>query len=244
MDSEKKMTKKELKALRRLEKQHVTADPSSSSSKTKWIVLGGAVVLFIAFFVGMVVISKKQRAEKASQAVNVLTESGMVRGEQNAPVTIVEFADYQCPSCQAAHPIVKETLNQYKGKAKLLYKHFPLISIHPNARPAALAAEAAGKQGKFWEMSDMLYERQAEWSEEPNPQALFEEYAVELELNPTQFTNDMGDEALAKKIDDQRDEGIRAGVMGTPTFYVNGQLIPNPNSVDELKQIIDSHLNK
>ena len=244
MEEERKLTKKEQKALRRLEReQKELIDSSNSPSKVKWFVIGFVALLFVGFFGYMVMLSKQKKAENAEKALSQLTENGTVRGNKNAKVTLVEFGDIQCPSCQAAHPIVKDALADMKD-VKLVFKHFPLVSIHPHAMTAAKAAEAAGKQGKFWQMTDLLYEKQGEWASVANVQPLFEGYAESIGLNVAQFKKDMKDPAIAKKIESERDEGISIGVPGTPTFYVNGVEIDNPGSTAELKAILESELKK
>lgn len=159
-------------------------------------------------------------------------------------VTVVEYADLQCPACKQYQPIVTELLKAFPGQAKLVFKHFPLLSIHPNAMDAAIAAEAAGRQNNFFEYVDLVYLKQDEWAALPNPQTKFEEYATELGLDLEQFKKDQKDKALEQKVNDERNEGIANGVSGTPTFFVAGVRIENPASLDEFKKIINEALVK
>ncbi len=199
-------------------------------------------------FVGFIVFakeSKKTTSTETSDKAVTIEKTGMFKGSENSPVTLVEFADFQCPYCATAYPILEEVLKEYDGKVRFNYKHFPLISIHRNAVPAATAAEAAGLQGKFWEMYSLLYSRQQDWSNEPSAGKKFEEYASELDLDVEKFKSDMTSDALAKKIDDQRNEGISLGVNSTPTFFLNGKRIELESlSIEEFRKLFDAELAK
>ncbi len=245
MVDERKLTKKEMKALRQLEREQkkVALTSESSGSRRKWFILGIVAVLFVGFFGFMVYLSKQQKAEQAVKAKEMVSVGGTIRGNKAAKITLVEYGDLQCPSCQLAQPIVNETLDA-RQDVKLIFKHFPIESLHPNAMSAANAVEAAGKQGKFFEMMDALYLNQKEWEALPNPQSVYEKYAGELKLDLEKFKKDQQDPALKKKIEAERDEGISIGVSGTPSFFVNGEKIDNPSSSDALIQIIDGVVGK
>jgi protein-disulfide isomerase len=149
---------------------------------------------------------------------------GKVRGAPDAQITLVEYGDYQCPTCGAYHPIIQELLSRYNGKLKLEYHHFPLIQIHPNAMAAALAAESAGEQGKFWEMHDMLYQHQQEWSPSPNAETNFVQYALQIGLDSNRFMQSMRSPATRDRVLADVTKGS-AVVQGTPTFILNGELL-------------------
>lgn len=140
-----------------------------------------------------------------------------VRGAPMAPHTIVVFSDFECPFCSAAHPALDRLVEEANGKLRLVFKHYPLDG-HPRARPAARAAIAASKQGKFWEMHDLLFSRQN--ALEP---ADLEAYAKELGLNLETFKKDLASEDVDRRIDADRAEGKKAGVQGTPTIFINGR---------------------
>ncbi len=232
------MTKRELKALRRLEKLD-RARVQSKQNTVKWIVLGIGSIFFIVFFGFLIFLTKQSQSKPVS-----LTNEGWVRGANNAPITLVEFADFQCPACKAYHPIVKEVLKSNDGKVKLLFKHFPLTSIHKNAFPAAIAAEAAGVQGKFFEMHDLLYEHQEEWAQMSAPEAKekFISFASDLKLNMEKFKADLDKKELADKIKQNQDEGGQIGVNATPTFFLNGKKIQNPQGLEEFNKLINSQI--
>jgi protein-disulfide isomerase len=155
-------------------------------------------------------------------------------------LTLVEFADFQCPACGDAHPYVKEILDTYKGKITFIYRHFPLPQ-HKNAILAAKAAEAAGEQGKFWEMYDVLYEGQAAWSETTNSPAIFTSYATSLNLNIAEFTKSIHSTKFDDAIQADYADGLRVGVNSTPTFFLNGKKL-TLRSFTDLSQAVEKEL--
>ncbi len=165
-----------------------------------------------------------------------------VKGAQNAVVTIVEFSDYQCPACKSYAPVLDEIINAFPNDVRLVYKHYPLRSIHPRADIAARAAEAAGAQGKFWEMTDLLFANQELWSRQAGTQA-FEEYASTLGLNQAQFLSDLESDAAKNKVNNDVALGQSLMITGTPTFYVNGKRVTNPRSFEEFKLFIETEIN-
>lgn len=139
------------------------------------------------------------------------------QGSPDAPVTLVEYGDFQCPHCGAAHPILKQLQQMHGKNMRLIFRHFPLSNSHPMAIPAAMAAEAAARQGKFWEMHDMIFEHQDQLS----PEA-FIKFAGKLKLDIKTFEADSEDVSLAEKVDASFESGVRSGVNGTPSFFING----------------------
>jgi protein-disulfide isomerase len=140
-----------------------------------------------------------------------------IGGPATAPVTLLEYGDYECPFCGAAHPIVHQVRQQFGKRLRFVFRHFPLANVHPHAEPAAEAAEAAGAQGRFWEMHDLLYERQ---------DALEEEDLVErgeiLGLDVARFVRELSAHTYAPRVQEDFMSGVRSGVNGTPAFYING----------------------
>ncbi len=127
----------------------------------------------------------------------------------------------------------------FGDKIAIVYRHFPLRQLHANTEIAALSAEAAGKQNKFWEMHDMLFENQKDWENDGNAQEIFISYAEKLNLNLAEFRQDMNSNELKKKIEDDYQSGVKAGINHTPTFFLNSKEIDNPRSYDEFKNIIN-----
>jgi len=158
------------------------------------------------------------------------------RGAEGSPVTIVEFADIQCPACRAAQPIVNQTLEKHSQNVYFIFRHYPL-PIHKNSKVAAKAAEAAGNQGKFFEMIDLMYSNQSEWDQDGNPREDYQKYASGLSLNIDQFKRDM-EEDSAYIMEDYA-LGNRAGVESTPTYFINGQKYPGVIQADQFDKIID-----
>jgi protein-disulfide isomerase len=145
-----------------------------------------------------------------------LHEQDHVWGRPDAPVMLMEFGDYQCPHCAKAHPVVKQLQEKYADKIKFAFRHFPMSQTHPQAKAAAIAAEAAGRQDKFWEMHDMIFEHQATLDEQA-----FLPFAQALQLDMEAFQKDLADESLAAKVEADFESGVRSGVNGTPSFYIN-----------------------
>lgn len=160
-------------------------------------------------------------------------------GNEDAAVTLVEFLDPECESCRAAYPAIKQIMADYDGRVRLVVRYFPL---HRNSALAAAATEAAGEQGQYWEMQNLLFERQPEWGEKQTPQTeLFIRYAEELGLDIEQFTVALENPAAYEKIERDRLDGMALEVRGTPTFFVNGVLV-QPLSLDRLIEMIEQGL--
>jgi protein-disulfide isomerase len=162
-------------------------------------------------------------------------------GSTTAKVTLVEYGDFQCPACAAYFKLVKQLETDFPNDLALVFRNYPLPQ-HPNARPAAHAAAAAGKQGKFWQMFDSLYANQSAWVNESDPTSVFMAYAQSLGLNSAQFSADLTASDIETKISADMASGDSSGVQGTPTFFVNGKKIASPQSYDEFKSIIQAAL--
>jgi diadenylate cyclase len=156
------------------------------------------------------------------------------RGPEDAPVTLVKYGDYECPYCRRLHPVLEELRERAGERVRFVFRHFPLDSAHPRARRAALAAEAAASQGRFWEMHDLLYENQDELGEEN-----LTRYAAELGLDLQRFGEDLANNDLAWRIEEDRLGGERAGVRGTPTLFVNGVRYAGPLDLDGLLAAVE-----
>ena len=160
-------------------------------------------------------------------------------GPANAPVTLVEFFDPECESCRAFNPTVKKVLKDYEGKIRLVVRYMPL---HGNSVLAAQVLEAAGEQGKYWQMQELLFQRQSEWGEKREPQlALFEKYAAEIGMNVEQMRAAISLGGYTAKIDRDRADGQIVGAMRTPTIFVNGRVLPGLDE-RQLRFLIDDEL--
>lgn len=156
------------------------------------------------------------------------------RGSKEPQVQIVEYGDFQCPYCGQAEPIVEKLLNDFGSALSVTFRNFPLADMHPMALGAAAAAEAAGLQGKYWEMHDFIYANQSSLSNEMLLRA-----AKELDLNVHQFTQDAESESIRKKIEHDFETGATSGVNGTPTFFINGERF-NGGAADLYKLIAEN----
>lgn len=206
----------------------------------------GIFVVTVAVIIGLAVASQKKGGEgKSTQSDSLTVEvSGMdhVKGNPMSKLILVEYSDFQCPACGVYYPLVKKLGEEYGNRIQIAYRNFPLTQLHKHAYRAAQAAESAGKQGKFFEMHDLLFERQSEWSELPDVNDRFAAFADELKLNKEQFKRDLDSKEVRDKIDADMKSGQSSGVQGTPTFYLNGVKIDNPRSYDEFKQVIATTL--
>lgn len=171
--------------------------------------------------------------------VAVSTEGAPVRGAANAPVTIVEFSDFECPFCKRAHPTLTQLLKDYAGKVKLAYRDFPLESIHPQARRSAEAARCAQDQGKFWEYYDVLF------SESPKlgPEDL-KRYAAQLGLDLKKFDECVSAGVHKATVQRDLDEGTRLGITGTPAFFINGRPLTGAQPFEMFARVIDEELSQ
>lgn len=161
-------------------------------------------------------------------------------GEGKSGVRLVEYGDFQCPACGQFYPLVKQVKEKYKQDITFQFRNFPLFQIHPNAIASARAAEAADKQGKFWEMHDLLYENQQAWSTSTNPQTDFEQYARQLSLNIDKFKADFKSKSVNDRIQADLREGNKLGVDSTPTFFIDNKKISNPNTLEEFSKVIEN----
>ncbi|MBU6231765.1 MAG: thioredoxin domain-containing protein [Patescibacteria group bacterium] len=151
-----------------------------------------------------------------------VTAKDHVIGPADAPVTLIEYSDFQCPACEAYYPIVTQVFQESSSTMRLVYRHFPLPQ-HPNAVPAAVASEAANVQGKFWGMYNMLFENHADWTELSDPTPVFVGYAEKLGLDVAQFKADLASSTIRGIVTADEDEGIHIGIDHTPTFFLNGK---------------------
>lgn len=142
-----------------------------------------------------------------------------------SPVVLEEYGDYQCPPCGQLYPELKEIEKEYGNQVQIVFHHFPLMKIHKNALVAAHAAEAARNQNKFWEMHDLLYRNQKEWSELADPRSVFLSYAKQLGLNLEVFSRDLESNLIDQKISADMQRGAAQGVQGTPTVFLDSQLM-------------------
>jgi protein-disulfide isomerase len=185
----------------------------------------------------------------ASPAATVSTaepgaEPAHSHGDANALITLEEFGDFECPPCGMLHPVLKGLETEFgPSKIRIVFREFPLVPTHAHALAAARAAEAAGMQGKFWEMHDIIYEHQKDWHEAFDVRPIFEGYAGKVGLNLEQFRQDQASEVVERRIFLDGKRAHSMGVTGTPTVFMNGREVPFESLVPEkLRALINSEL--
>lgn len=199
-------------------------------SKKTWIIFS---VVCVAILAGLVYMSSKDKIDVSNIDINKIQaaseQSGGIAdhvfGKADSKVQLIEYGDFQCPGCGSAHPTIKEITEKYKGQMAFIFRNFPLTSIHPNARVAAATAEAAGLQGKYWEMHNKLYEDQSAWQSLSASERMgtFTGYATSLGLKVDTFNTDVADAKVTQKINFDLAVGKKAGVTATPSFFLGGK---------------------
>jgi protein-disulfide isomerase len=181
----------------------------------------------------------KQQTPHKFRGLEVDPGRDHIQGPANAPVTLMEYGDYQCPYCGEAYSIVKQLQQKFDNNLRFVFRNFPLAQIHAHAEVAAEAAEAAGAQNKFWEMHDYLYEHQ-----EKLAAPLLIAAAKRLGLDVERFNDDLNRHAYAERVREDFLSGVRAGVNGTPTFFINGVRHDGSWDFDSLSEAVSAQLKK
>lgn len=204
-------------------------------------ILAGIVVVVA----GMAWIGNAQDHANDPQTLSIpVNDSDWYVGGKDASVVLVEYSDFQCPACGAYFPVVKGLEEAYGDKLKVVYRNYPLTTLHPNAQLAAQAAEAAGIQGKFFLMHDLLFGNQKTWSTEADPTNTFIGYATSIGLDVEKFKTDLTSNAVSNEVRNDVNGGDASKVDSTPTFFLNGvQITKNPQGLEPFKALIDAALN-
>ncbi len=202
------------------------------------------ITLAVVMFALIIFASRRDTTTDSSNNLTVdsaltITPEDWILGNRNAEVTLVEYSDFQCPACRAYTPIVEELSKLYKQNIRIVYRHFPLTTIHRNAFSASVAAESAGIQGKFWEMHDMLFDKQSDWSSSTDVENVFKTYAKELNLDMDKFTLDYNSETATNRVQANMDSGIKLKINSTPTFFLNGVKVENLTGLEAFRNLID-----
>lgn len=210
----------------------------------KFLVILGVVIL--ALFGLFLFTGNKKDSANTSQSSGNATVSQHSIGGNKKNVELLVYGDFQCPVCSQFYAVEKQVMQEYGNDIKFTFRHFPLDTIHPNARAASRAAEAAGKQGKFFEMHDLLYENQQSWSSSSSAKTIFDQYAKQIGLDVTKFSTDYASEMTNSTINADKNEGTGKDVQGTPTYFINGRKLENTelSSVDSFKKVIEAEIAK
>lgn len=204
------------------------------------------LTVIIAGFIGIVMFQKKDNAATQNSNGTQGQRSQNVYGKQDSPVTLTEFVDFQCEACYAYYPYFKEVKEKYKDQVRFEVRYFPIEGgDHKFARQAARVAEAAARQGKFWEMHDLIFEGQKSWEQMQDPQSTFNGYAKSIGLDMVKFEADRISPDVNNVINKDLADVKALGGTGTPTFALNGNKIENPKpTTEELSKVIEDALNK
>ena len=197
--------------------------------KNPWVIVG---LITVILFGGAIWYSSSA-SEKNNEGVEVTDH---IKGNAEASVVLVEYSDFQCPACASFQPVMEQVMSAYGEKIRFEYKHFPL-PIHPYAQQAALAAEAAGQQGKFYEYHDLLFKNQQAWSQSVTPGSLFLQYAQELGLDMDKFRQHQKSSILRDNVRADMNEARELGLTGTPTFFLNGERMEMDTFEEFISQI-------
>jgi protein-disulfide isomerase len=246
---------------KKMANEKITVKKETGSGVTPFIIIG---LIFLATIVGIWWISQSGEKETA-QNNTAASNNGQpqdtklpnydkapqgatpahFKGAANSPVLVEEFADFQCPTCASMHPKMNEISAKYGNRVKFVFRNYPLITVHKNAYAAAVAAEAAGLQGKFWQMQDLLFRNQTQWSNLENPREQFSDYAKRIGLDVEKFNNDILGVQAKQRVDFDIERGSSLNIRSTPTILINGRPIPSEQrEVSEMEQLIDAELAK
>ena len=218
-------------------------------STKAWIIFAAVCVVL---FGGLIIWSSRDKIDVSKVDTNKIQSASKnsgniadhVFGNKDSKVVLFEYGDFQCPGCGGAHPTVKTVTQKYEEQMGFVFRNFPLTTIHPNARAAAAAVEAAGLNGKYWQMHNLVFESQNDWSDASASQrtTLFTQYAVTAGVDADTFTKTLTDKSpqINRKIDFDRALGGKIGVNSTPTFYLNGKKLESDqyNSEEALEKTL------
>jgi protein-disulfide isomerase len=215
---------------------------NKKSGPQMWVGLAGILIVLAigAWFFA-------RPSEGVNESVGTMADLGAVpdewgMGNPEAKLRIVEFGDYQCPACGYYHPIVKGIMEEFSDDVYFVFRHFPLVNAHQFATMAASAAEAAGRQGKYWEMHDLIMSNQQTWSR-GMASSTFLRYARELGLNDVQFQQDVRNPEILAKIERDFNTGIQLNINSVPSFFFNGVLVQTPRSPEAFRELVIQYIN-
>ncbi len=245
------LTKKERKQLRRQEKLEERARREKQVGFfSKWKTV--AIPLFLALIIiggGLWWANSSQKGSDGSSSTITskddllqVAPDDWIKGNKEAKVAIIEYLDFECEACGAYYPLIKRISEEYGDRVSFTARYFPLPG-HKNSMTAATAVEAAGRQGKYWEMHDTLFQDQKSWSERPKADPkIFESYAEKIGLNMDRFKEDVASKEVKERVGRDRAAANRLGVDSTPTFFLDGKKIENPRGYEAFKSLLDDAL--
>jgi protein-disulfide isomerase len=239
-ESAQEFSKRELKKMRKEEEKN--KEQKSKTGKNLFTILAIFGVIALVGY-GLLKISDPETSFSKPLSLPV-EEIDNVKGAENPTVIMVEYGDYNCPGCASFAPIVEQAVTQFPDDLRLAYRHMPLPQ-YASSPIAAAVAEAAGKQGKFWEMHNGLYAMQEEWKHLENPVAQFEQYAEEMNLDMEKFKADFASEEIANKVERDAQSALDSDVNSTPTFFINGKKVERlPSSPQQFFDLIQAEIDE
>jgi len=237
------LTKKQRRAFKK-QNQQAEAVKKEQCQKRKSLLIWIAVFVGLCLIVWGVIFLSNNSDNNVTINSSSISEQDHIYGSAEAEVVIIEYSDFQCPACRSYYSIIKQLEENYSDQLAVVYRNYPLSSLHPNAVPAAEAAEAASLQGKFWEMYDKLFANQVDWSNLTSSKLedVFVDYAEEIGLDTNKFKIDLDSNTVRDKVQADTQLARAAGLNSTPTFFINGQKINNPRGLEEFEFIINKML--
>lgn len=220
-------------------------------SKNTIILVVASIVIIIGFLYLVFTSSNTPTQSKTYQIAKEILKTDHNKWSQDKKILLVEYSDFQCPNCKLWSDYFRQLeqvnspeFKKIKEKITFVYRNFPLDTIHKNALSSAYAAEAAGLQEKYFEMSDLIFEKQTEWSELKDPKKFFVSLAKSLKLNEEKFKTDMESSEVKKKVQEDKESGVQANVNSTASFYLNGVYLDKLNSTQDLLNILLEEIKK
>ena len=207
-----------------------------------WFVVLAGVSALIFYLVGS---AGKNDGDTTDGGIPAVTEGDWVKWNASSQVVLLEYSDFQCPACKSYFPLINAVGEEYGDRVAFVYRHYPIAQIHFNANAAARATEAAGMQGKFWEMHDILFETQELWApmSASDAASVFAGYARDmLRIDVDKYLVDFDSEAVQNMVTEDFSGAVKAGVNSTPTLYLNGKKIKNPGDIEGFRTLLDEAL--
>lgn len=205
-------------------------------------VLIGVIIFSFGLLVGIpFLISSNNLTSEESASLTNVTDLDWTYGNKEAKVVLIEYGDFQCEACAKAYTMIEKIKEEYGDNILIVARYFPLPG-HQYSKQSASVVEASGQQGKYWEMSNIMYERQDAWSASNDTTEIFESYAREINLDMEKFAMDIKSQTTKDRIEKDLDSGKKLGIEATPSFFINGKKINTPTNIIDFRKILDKEL--
>ena len=238
------MSKKERRAQKKEDQRAAVKAVQRKGAQKRWMLWGGVIVVLVLALFGITRLAGGGPVEGQPELlIDEISSTDWLYGNEDAPVHIVEYSDFQCPACRQFHPVLRQIEEAFPQDVLVTYRHYPLRQIHPHAQLAAQAAEAAGLQDRFWDMHDRLFETQDQWTA-GGARGHFINLAKELELDVDRFKDDMGSSAAKDIVNNNYNSAVKNGLTGTPSFFINGSRIQNPRGYEAFEALVLAELER